>query len=329
MKELFYNRQNDLLWIANSPVGRKLLHCELDFPIIQVFSHSYRMDTKELVYKNKKIHKVLIDRFFTSNRVAELFIPVLAQLDLYKELTSIIDPYKALLHFSGFETQKNYPTFYLVTTTFNPNAINFGSGRLQSGSSNNFTTVRNGNSISYIASISQLEDAFTGGNYILDRDYTPYDTSSLPDNAVISSSFIRYTGNAGTTDTDSFALFVVKSTQSDMTNLVTGDWTNIGSTSFGTITAASWNASGSNDITLNTSGIANISLTGTSGFCAIGNRDFNNSAPTGVNILGFTSTNDMLLSVTYTLPLPNEELNGNNTAPLSTRKFYRKEVKQY
>ncbi len=142
---------------------------------------------------------------------------------------------------------------------------------------------------------------FTGGNlYTIDRDFHPFDTSSLP-NLSISSAFVRYVGTADANDADGVSLHVVESTQASVNTLATSDWTLIGSVSFGSIAKASWNQSGNNDVNLNASGIAKIIAGGDTKLGAITDRDLNNSAPTGVNIFGISSVGTIVLSVTGTL----------------------------
>lgn len=278
MQDNFYAAyQKELLNFVNSPFGREYLDITNPHKAVFVAPNAIHYHIKKNIYQAEfRTYDIIDSRLRTYIEIAAAERPKLLK-----------DPFNLI------------NTIHLATQTFNPNAGGSGSGRLQSSSSNNFTTVRNGNSLTLVNSIAQLDNQFSGGNYALDRDYHPFVTSSLPANANIISAFISYQGTAGTQNADSFSLIVVKSTQASFTTLATSDWGNVGSTSFGSITAASWNAAGTNTVNLNASGIANINKAGTSGFAAIGSSDFNNSAPSGVNIVGISSVGTIVLSVTY------------------------------
>jgi hypothetical protein len=143
-----------------------------------------------------------------------------------------------------------------------------------------------------------------------------FDTSSLPDDAVISAAtfnFITAKSN-GLGDID---LYLVESTPASTSTIATSDYSNIdrgsGATSFGSITYASVNGDNStyNAITLNSDGRNYINLTGITSFGVVISWDFNDSYPGSYasnDVSRFTiktadqsgTASDPYLSVTYT-----------------------------
>src|SRR3990167_9304293 len=131
-----------------------------------------------------------------------------------------------------------------------------------------------------------VRSSVSAGDYLNYRSFYLFDTSALADNENITAATFSLAGSAGATvDTDVTNATVVSSSPASNTALVIGDYDQVGTTSFGTITLANWvNTDGTyNDITLNSSGITNISKTGISKFGTVSGRDFSNSAPTGDN----------------------------------------------
>lgn len=125
---------------------------------------------------------------------------------------------------------------------------------------------------------------FNTGHDFLWRIIHLYDTSSLTSGATISaavSSFVTNSVTDGWTDSVS----VAGCTPASNTALVNADFNiaNHGSTDFGNVTLASLTADGStyNDITLNASGEAAISLTSITKFSYRFTRDVTNTDPSG------------------------------------------------
>lgn len=155
-----------------------------------------------------------------------------------------------------------------------------------------------------------LADAVTSNTYIeLNRALLLFDTSSLPNDAVISAAtlsiYVTYRINEL-----SQSLNVTSGTPASNTALVTSDYAiaNFGSTTFstnvdmGTMTLNAYNA-----FILNGSGIAVISLTGITKLAVRGSGDITNTAPTwvadGLSKVSFQTaenTNKPKLVITYT-----------------------------
>lgn len=147
-----------------------------------------------------------------------------------------------------------------------------------------------------------IDCRFSGGVYLLDRLFMPFDTSSLPNDASVDSAFIRLVARDNSKiDDDTDAIVIVSNNQASPTSLELVDYNQLGTTSFGSITIANFNDTegASNDFALNASGKANIDPTGWSNFGGITERDRANNAPTGVNRIWIGET-EILLSVTYT-----------------------------
>jgi hypothetical protein len=143
-----------------------------------------------------------------------------------------------------------------------------------------------------------------GTQYGISRIGLSFDTSSIPDNATISAAVIKIYPTI-VTDTDSVNIFVVSFAPVDPAAHAVGDYAKAkwGTTSWGTITHATLgaNLNALNSITLNASGIANISKTGTCSFGLRNSRDAEDSAPAGANRVDMTAANTVLV-VTYSLP---------------------------
>lgn len=100
------------------------------------------------------------------------------------------------------------------------------------------------------------------------RTIALFDTSSIPDTDSISAAVLSAWGyQALDTTLGTPALHVGASTPASNTLLATTDYGQCGSTSFGNIANASWNAAGYNDITLDAGGIAAVDVTGISKYC--------------------------------------------------------------
>lgn len=131
-------------------------------------------------------------------------------------------------------------------------------------------------------------------NYAIYRGALFFDTSELPDNAIIDSATLslRASGSAWP-ETEGYALVIVNGVDLN-TPIVKADYGDLFSatTSYGSIPYSSWADSQWNDITLTPSGISAISKTGTTPFGLRAQTDIDGVAPTAENeetYLGFYS----------------------------------------
>lgn len=146
--------------------------------------------------------------------------------------------------------------------------------------------------------------------YAITRAFHLYDTSALTASASISAAVESFAASGtGLTNDDTSSINIVSSSPASNTNIVVGDFDQVGSTVFASMAISSWNDTDGtyNDFTLDANGIANISKTGISKFGVRNSRDVANTAPTGSNIVSCyfadqagTAT-DPKLVITYTL----------------------------
>ncbi len=153
----------------------------------------------------------------------------------------------------------------------------------------------------------------SGTSYDIWRAYLPTDTSAIDDgDTVTAASLLLYTGGDGVakSDADTSSVYAIPTTQALTSALVVADFAAVTYTDWGNVTIASVVAGGYTTITLNATGIAGITKTGTTKIGAVDGRDFNNSAPTGMNRVSASAseqtstTQDPYLSITTTTPVP-------------------------
>lgn len=149
------------------------------------------------------------------------------------------------------------------------------------------------------------DKSYGGGTlYAIARLFVTFDTSALPDNAIITAATISlYSNDVGGTD----GIGVVQSTQANGDALVDDDFDNCGATE-GATRVTSFTDNAYNVWTLNATGLLWISKTGYSMFCFRMGRDIDNTTPTGTIFRRFAmsetalTTSDPKLIITYTAP---------------------------
>lgn len=129
--------------------------------------------------------------------------------------------------------------------------------------------------------ISEIAANVTTGYYIFsDRIIVSYDTSILPDDAVIDSATLTIWGTAHANGLGSMEVAVVDASPASYTSYVAGDYDGTTFTRMATdITYALWDTDGMNDFALNTAGLNQISRTGYTAFMITNNATVDNSAP--------------------------------------------------
>lgn len=177
---------------------------------------------------------------------------------------------------------------------------------IRSGAGTN--TDNSGTALSVIIQASSTSNQFSE----IARAVITFDTSSLTSSASISSAvlsgFGEFNGGGLSGDND---WYIAGSTPATNFNFAASDYAQCQTTSFGKITNASFSTTAYNDVTLNASGVSNISKTGISKFSLQLGADLNNTAPTwssgafmelDVSSADHTGTSqDPKLVVTYTL----------------------------
>ena len=157
---------------------------------------------------------------------------------------------------------------------------------------------------------------------LLSRSWMLFDTSALTASATISAAVLSIWGNLKSNVLGSPDLHIAGGTTVSNTTLGTADFANRGTTSFGSVTYADFDETGTiyTDITLNASGISNVSLTDVSKFTGQQSWDILNDT-TGLTWVSGNSSNfrfssadvvgtanDPKLVVTYTVPATNNNL---------------------
>jgi hypothetical protein len=216
------------------------------------------------------------------------------------------------LMIEGYVLQPRHMVFATDATFYpdaNPESTTFdGWVRAYSNNFNTARTTSTGNDTNdYDASTVNHQFSYGSGNYYIVRTFFLFDTSSIPDGDTITSATFSWYFNSDTDggNANDTNLALVSSDPASNTAIATGDYDATGSTSFGTMDA--WTTNGQyNDITLNASGLANISKTGISKFAIVNANDLSATAPNGLNqkrcyMADNTGTDkDPKLVVTYT-----------------------------
>lgn len=140
---------------------------------------------------------------------------------------------------------------------------------------------------------------------LVTRSLLSFDTSSIPDDAIVTGATITLTG-AGSVTGSNGTVDLVASTQASGTAVVAADYSRVGTTLLANqIALGSWNGSGANVFTLNAAGIAALNLSGYTKFAVRHSSDRLNSSPGSDNAVPAyfseqTGTgSDPVLSVTY------------------------------
>lgn len=151
-----------------------------------------------------------------------------------------------------------------------------------------FATLRAGAGTAASDSEQELTSPYLAASATTDqfqrliRSFFLFDTSAISDTDVISAATLSvdgdtdFTGVTKDNDIGDPDFHIVASAPASNTALVAADFQTVSFTSFGSVAYASW-GDPYNDITLNASGIANISKTGTSKFAGILSWDLNDS----------------------------------------------------
>jgi hypothetical protein len=191
----------------------------------------------------------------------------------------------------------------MAQTNFNTST---GEGSVNSGDQGSWATAKGLTSGTAAADIVLFSSKLSPTSFFILRGFVPFDTSSLPNNAVVTAAVLRlYRDDAINvfSNADSTSVEIVPSTQASNTVLANGDFDAVTFSSKGSINLASTTNNAYNDISL--TDLSQVSLTGYTKLALVLGRDLNNSAPTGQNNIAFqdrADANPPILRVTYTVP---------------------------
>lgn len=314
-KNFFLTHQKPLLWLANTSYGRDVLGLDSKGSDVGR-SRILGIIPNAVFWKEDETYKV---EFRTHNKFGKRlyyeYLPLWKTIHAWDE--QFANVYFPRLNL-GFDTLTAYPDANVESTSVD--------GRVgKSGVNQNFATIISGNGT--FAADSDASTAFflqasTSSNFqTYVRGIYLFDTSSLTSAATVSAATLSLCGNAASGDIGATKIgnlgttpfHVCSSSPASNTALATGDYSSLGTTSFGEIAYASWSASSVyNDFTLNASGLAAISNTGITKFGTKLGWDiagsftgsYSNSAATGYAIFLADQTgtaSDPKLVVTYVL----------------------------
>lgn len=296
MKQFFKQSQKLLLQLANSEAGRFLLGYKNEYPIVKIGPSSFHC----LADEGKNIYQ---SRFFSPGRVAALFLPPLEKMRIMGE--RIEDRDEAFLHFTGLEPKGyKYPQIFLTTTSYYDDT---GEGRVTyaSGATWDIThDAAEGTGTSALNIVGATKTAVD--DWTIVRQYSPVDTSGLPNNATISAAaFYAYRDDAVSAfaDDDTTDIDLVQSGQVSATTLAVADYNNPGTTVTGSKAMSATSNGAYFSITLDATGRGWISKTSHTKLATRNSRDTDDADPTGSNGIAFQArgaANPIYLSVTYT-----------------------------
>lgn len=354
-KLIFANFQPHLLRFVNSPEGRdyifKKINLKFELEIAEIGRNHIVEDLKDKNYKAT---------FFSGQPFTNILYPLIqkaAYMQLnYNPLADFVD---ALKYYAGYNVPGKFPKiyeeeilqgydpllykflyqnlgFHFTTSTFNPAAganspVDGRVGRSTVGEP--FLTLRNG--AGNVAEPAGTSDSSPGFNEVggsawgtMVRSLFAFDTSSIPDSAVISTAtFSAYVNSVHTGDNFGFGLYL--GTLGSFSNLVNSDYqgnvsnsTKYSDTETG---AASITPNAYYDQLLNASGIANINLTGITVFSQRIGPDATGIAPTWTGndttyFLNYADdgTNIPKLVITYSVSSPSASVSA-SVSPSASR----------
>jgi hypothetical protein len=299
----FGRHQRTLLWLLRWRVFRWVLRIQADQPIVAILPHAYAVRNPDGTYTAD---------FRTHAKYAKLLRHAFAPLwwALHAWDWTVADRWCPAFS-AGFSTLTAYPDPGTGATT-----VCGVAARL---SSSDFSTIQSGAGTTVFTSQSDTSTAKLSGGFDADsysalwRGIFTFDTSPIGGSAAISAAVFSLYGTGQSNGLGSPDLDVAAATPAANNDLASGDYSQCGSTSFGSIAYAGWSSSAYNDITLDSNGQANISKIGITKFSTRLSWDLANSFTGSWVIFANTNfncnfadqtgtTNDPKLVVTYAAP---------------------------
>jgi len=256
-KDFFKKYQKSLLWFVNTSFGRWYFRIHKDCPkdkkIIRILPNNYTWDNEDKTHSTD---------FRVNNKFSFRLNALFSWLPFYA--------YKRIELGGQWFLQ---PKFGLTVSTFYPDAsaIDGYVQRNVDPPGEDWATINAGagtfNQDAGAYDRIDIEASTTSDKYVLSvRAIMLFDTSSLPDTDSISEAILSIYGDNKANVFGSSSLDIVSSNPQFNTELNNPDYGTLGTTSFANITYTNFSTTGYNDLTLNASGIANISKTGISKF---------------------------------------------------------------
>lgn len=287
---LFRKYKELITWFSNTYEGREYLGINHENHISLLLPNGYH----SLLDRTDK--EVILDAtFYSRNIFTRKLNFVLYQFDLLapfiRSFTESKEVFLWLIRDRDIYIPNIVNGLTFNTSTFNPDAdpesTSVDGVVHRSSVDESLSTIRSsaGNAVSDNGSNSEDSPGIVSSNtsnqyQSLRRNIILFDTSSLPDLANITAATFSTYGTAANTKFNQLGspdYHLASSSPASNTSLAASDYSNVGTTSFGSIAYASFGADQYNDITLNASGISNITKTGISKFSAQISWDINNS----------------------------------------------------
>ena len=274
-KGWFIQHQSKLLFLLRFKLFRKVLKIETDKKIVEILPNCVTVGLE-----NNQYQTTFYTRDVFSKYLYHIFSPIWWVMHFLDWL--FIDKFIPKFSF-GFLTLTVNPDPNPETSTVDGFVQKFTAGLTWAQT----IAAATGDTADDTATQGVLvQNRLTGTDFINNRAFWLFNTSSLTSGAIISAATLSVVPHdaAGGTNPDSLTLEIVSSNPASNTTLGTADYNTLGSTSFGSITFWTVSDSTYRDITLNANGIANISKTGISKFGGKGSADLNGTpTPTGNN----------------------------------------------
>mgnify|MGYP003119213919 FL=1 len=314
-KQWFKFYQPSLLGLVNTDHGRDLFDISRDLPtIVEIGPWYYRWIIGKGEYQSEFHSKAvyfrkLLHRWDEIVRDLEhpLFVP---KTVLYKGREYAVP--------MGGATTTKYPDADTESTSVDghigfaglDDRIDWSAARDDDGSAVTQVRDSHGTINSTCFQRSGTWEDFTRGVFL-------FDTSSIADDQVVSAAVFSFTSNQTTTSASELTWNVVSSAPASNTALVAGDYDSFGTASMGTIEADSGvttDSSTYNDITLNSTGRAAVTVTGVSKFGFRWEADRADAEPSSatagcqISILSAdtsSTSKDPKLVVTHAAPVTN------------------------
>lgn len=300
-KWYFDTYQKQILWLANTHVGRDYLGIPHDDPIIFKFlPWSY----------HKSYDDVAQVTAFSSNIFNKKLIHGLLKLDAFNSLGYIKDFSSSLEVFLDElglrKSKEKYPHIFLSTTgDVNSNAN--GDGNIYNDSAASWTLARNATTgtVNVTTDPNNVYADGTGSDYYCSRLFTPFINPSIPVGQPIISADFKFTVQTAGART----MHVVRSTQASATSKATTDFDNLTDLPTTTLTSCgsiSGGSTGAKTIALNATGLSHITPASDIKFCIINDSDQVGTDPNRALVVvsiytsdNATDGNRIKLNVTY------------------------------
>jgi hypothetical protein len=278
----FEKHQGILIWLLNNRFTKRwfrwilrIRRCDIgyDKEIIQLLPNSYTVFDKYLSDDKVQLTTDFRTHPKFGKRIYYAFQPLWWAMHIWDLLADRVTPSLSF----GFQTLTGY------TSASDPGIVGVDGSVYRTGVDETFATIRAGagtnkNSLDTDQVVVDLFGSSTVNKFAtFMRYFTFFDTTALPSSATISAATISLYGTSKTNTIGSPDLHVASSTVSTNTTYAITDFQNVGTTTFGNVTYANYSVVGYNDISLNASGIANITKQGVSKFSWQLSWDINNS----------------------------------------------------